>query len=195
MLPVFCPVQGFQSTLPRGSDRPGLTPAPCAPYFNPRSLAGATLRVIGMPEQIAISIHAPSRERPLSGCTSLPLVLFQSTLPRGSDLGIFFVILYDKISIHAPSRERLCLPFTFQTSIGISIHAPSRERLQAIGKEPFWKEISIHAPSRERHRVWLQCLRTAGISIHAPSRERLTSAYSGTYNSDFNPRSLAGATY
>ena len=47
----------------------GATPSPpeYAPnllYFNPRSLAGATLRSTGLDYGDAISIHAPSRERP-----------------------------------------------------------------------------------------------------------------------------------
>ena len=33
-------------------------------YFNPRSLAGATITTMPMPKQILISILAPSRERP-----------------------------------------------------------------------------------------------------------------------------------
>ena len=54
-----------------------------------------------------ISIHAPLRERPLSDCTSLPLVLFQSTLPCGSDLRLPEIWPFNVIiSIHAPLRER-----------------------------------------------------------------------------------------
>ena len=53
----------FQSTLPRGSD----------PYD----------RVIMVDNDI--SIHAPSRERPLKSATNTLTARFQSTLPRGSD--------------------------------------------------------------------------------------------------------------
>ena len=53
----------FQSTLPRGSDRPR-TPSVC---------------------QFSISIHAPSRERLLEIGIHLLQTIFQSTLPRGSD--------------------------------------------------------------------------------------------------------------
>ena len=53
--------------------------------FNPRSLAGATLTLPYTRSVIAISIHAPSRER------------LSAIIP-------FFGILV--ISIHAPSRER-----------------------------------------------------------------------------------------
>ena len=77
--------KAFQSTLPRGSD-------PCyagrlGQYanFNPRSLAGATFKIPDYYLKLFISIHAPSRERPL---LASPFALpneFQSTLPRGSD--------------------------------------------------------------------------------------------------------------
>ena len=97
----------FQSTLPRGSD---LLQALCisitAFYFNPRSLAGATKNIMPLTPIVGISIHAPSRERPvpatfiyvhhyfnprsLAGATGnmyyyYSCARFQSTLPRGSD--------------------------------------------------------------------------------------------------------------
>ena len=55
---------GFQSTLPHGSDFSG--------YFR-------------RPWAIAISIHAPSRERPILFHLIAFIALFQSTLPHGSD--------------------------------------------------------------------------------------------------------------
>ena len=121
----------FQSTLPCGSDR-GLEKdlktkdlisihAPLRErlvvlltfflltYFNPRSLAGATLVRLKRGVCIMISIHAPLRERllvaflvidllnfnprSLAGATGIVVILpvcssFQSTLPCGSDLPI-----------------------------------------------------------------------------------------------------------
>ena len=53
--------------------------------FNPRSLAGATLSQGHLQIMPAISIHAPSRERLQSSMARRLLLLFQSTLPRGSD--------------------------------------------------------------------------------------------------------------
>ena len=74
-----------------------------------------------------ISIHAPSRERrsvamlytlpinfnprSLTGATKLRIakkiqLLFQSTLPHGSDIEIRYTMCNVQISIHAPSRER-----------------------------------------------------------------------------------------
>ena len=54
--------------------------------------------------------------------------------------------------------------------------------------------ISIHAPSRERPYLSYRQLKLQLISIHAPSRERLIFAGVPDVRSDFNPRSLAGAT-
>ena len=118
----------FQSTLPRGSDQPGIKAALLGCYFNPRSLAGATIssKTITGTDHISIhapsrerlmpfcfpaclpqiSIHAPSRERPGQSLASGTTCGFQSTLPRGSDIAIFNILGQRKISIHAPSRER-----------------------------------------------------------------------------------------
>ena len=59
-----CGKSAFQSTLPRGSD-------------------GDIMSLFGIG---AISIHAPSRERPNSLLQQSSPARFQSTLPRGSDL-------------------------------------------------------------------------------------------------------------
>ena len=75
-------------------------------YFNPRSLTGATwpsafcsgnsrfqstlphgsdpVRCV-LPADLRISIHAPSRERPLEAAAKAAQRKFQSTLPHGSD--------------------------------------------------------------------------------------------------------------
>ena len=56
--------------------------------------------------------------------------------------------------------------------------------------------ISIHAPSRERHDRVEQPAISGKISIHAPSRERQTVAVGAVgVPLNFNPRSLAGATW
>ena len=60
--------------------------------FNPRSLAGATTITAALETSDSISIHAPSRERPPFSIASLGPVVFQSTLPRGSDH--YHVILF-----------------------------------------------------------------------------------------------------
>ena len=108
---------------------------------------------------LAISIHAPLRERPvasapgtatplhfnprsLAGATAsatvygIQLLLFQSTLPHGSDATLAFLFHIAAISIHAPSRERQMLPRSPYPFAGISIHAPSRERLRWCNSSP-----------------------------------------------------------
>ena len=97
-----------------------------------------------------ISIHAPSRERRMGSAFLTALLVFQSTLPRGSDRFLVVVPAPASISIHAPSRERhkanqlwydmsifqstlprgsddYCCKEAYESFI-ISIHAPSRER-------------------------------------------------------------------
>ena len=59
-------------------------------------------------------------------------MVFQSTLPYGSDVNLFLVNNEVIISIHAPLRERLP---TLKSPTGtgfISIHAPLRERLRRL---------------------------------------------------------------
>ena len=96
----------FQSTLPYGSEyifSPCFTlslisihaplrerNAPCAvktcrTYFNPRSLTGAIKFDIRARLAASISIHAPLRERLLEKQALCVPVVFQSTLPYGSE--------------------------------------------------------------------------------------------------------------
>ena len=98
-------------------------------YFNPRSLAGATFIMLADLARYLISIHAPSRERPLS------MRILRQTFA---------------ISIHAPSRERRLDSIVVGVVYFISIHAPSRERQTAKAIMLDNVTISIHAPSRER---------------------------------------------
>ena len=80
-------VRSFQSTLPRGSDVSGKGKNQNQLlHFNPRSLAGATFLLACDADVLAwISIHAPSRERHHWGAADDAVIVFQSTLPRGSD--------------------------------------------------------------------------------------------------------------
>ena len=99
---------------------------------------------------------------------------FQSTLPYGSDLNAKSSLGFDNyISIHAPLRERRCAIlydislFQFQSTLpcGSDLTDADIARLGEI--------ISIHAPLRERRG------HVFNISIR---------------RTNFNPRSLAGAT-
>ena len=125
----------FQSTLPRGSDYSCVCNCVVRIYFNPRSLAGATSLKQLSHRCTAISIHAPSRERPLLASPYALPNEFQSTLPRGSD----------------------SLRSVFSLSFGISIHAPSRERPKRTNQDILESKISIHAPSRERPLLSISC--------------------------------------
>ena len=183
----------FQSTLPRGSDVAASPSPPTSPYFNPRSLAGATSQREG----------------------DYYCELFQSTLPRGSDA--FNIITspsfgyFNPRSLAGATRDN---PKPKSTQ-HISIHAPSRERQRILDvakpAEQFQStlprgsdlvqppsfcviSISIHAPSRERLLFPANKVYLLTISIHAPSRERPRTAALLLRNQHFNPRSLAGAT-
>ena len=96
----------FQSTLPCGSDTRVITKFSTDANFNPRSLAGATLFVIS-PVKETVDFNP----RSLAGATCKRLeakekILFQSTLPCGSDLRCPHDYKCRYISIHAPLRER-----------------------------------------------------------------------------------------
>ena len=103
-----------------------------ADNFNPRSLAGATAKVHRLSQPFAISIHAPSRERPHTIECFYRRWKFQSTLPRGSDrtrtLRPAKNCYFNPRSLAGatPARALVTVPNR------ISIHAPSRERLHAM---------------------------------------------------------------
>ena len=97
----------FQSTLPYGSDVALRQCCRHARDFNPRSLTGATSA------RLALSaVRLNFNPRSLTGATTLTLpliltsVLFQSTLPYGSDPILRNDAILSTISIHAPLRER-----------------------------------------------------------------------------------------
>ena len=143
----------FQSTLPRGSDCNNLTRKFFSHHFNPRSLAGATRHAAGFLYTSYISIHAPSRERPFDSCAYVArYIIFQSTLPRGSD---FVVLSEDSATVSVDFNPRSLAGATdsgylVPIFVDISIHAPSRERRIKYNSSERYRRISIHAPSRER---------------------------------------------
>ena len=119
---------GFQSTLPRGSDRIQFPPPICTTNSipaPPRERPSANYSARNEP---AISIHAPSRER----------------------LAVnILIVQYLSISIHAPSRERL--PARPSSQGQPHFNPRSLAGATQIGlMEKNDKGISIHAPSRER---------------------------------------------
>ena len=103
-------------------------PTGCTTNFNPRSLTGATPYKLSMDLSKAISIHAPSRERLNLSEKEILEVVFQSTLPHGSDLKMLLFMAkamnFNPRSLTGATTE-LNIKYL---AIIISIHAPSRER-------------------------------------------------------------------
>ena len=96
---------------------------PSASYFNPRSLTGATYITIGV-----LICQQNFNPRSLTGATLkarryINNIVFQSTLPHGSDKEVLSLDSERLISIHAPSRERpievmfIKLLLTFQSTL------------------------------------------------------------------------------
>ena len=162
---------GFQSTLPRGSDYEQTVEAYRteisihAPsrerlrhrhhsrrhnHFNPRSLAGATHMLTGCGLNVGISIHAPSRERHLGDPLEDNVLLFQSTLPRGSDASPAYS---NTLSCYFNPRSlagATGMPAALNIDLGFQSTLPRGSDYEQT-VEAYRTEISIHAPSRERH--------------------------------------------
>ena len=163
-------------------------------YFNPRSLTGATKILFCFARCFCISIHAPLRERPIEVMFIRQPLTFQSTLPCRSDIDARGGTRYTENSIHAPLRERqfgrtaTSVAHVFQSTLPhgsdgsspkhnnriiVSIHAPLRERPQRKGLMVYPRPFQSTLPRGSD----LPCLCKPGQSA-----------------SNFNPRSLAGAT-
>ena len=165
----------FQSTLPRGSDRILDFLMTAYPDFNPRSLAGATLSSI-------VNVWKPKNFNPrsLAGATrrkKKATPVFWDFNPRslaGATDQFYSIDLKVQISIHAPSRERRRIHFKLNLTSSKFQSTLPRGSDAELERAPLMILISIHAPSRER-----------------PQAEE--KSYSRFL--DFNPRSLAGATF
>ena len=97
-----------------------------------------------------ISIHAPSRERLDAQKASQMYMIFQSTLPHGSDPAQHLISLY-RSNFNPRSLTGATIDWTTADNQDvISIHAPSRERPVTVKGEDGDGRNSIHAPSRER---------------------------------------------
>ena len=124
-------VKQFQSTLPRGSDQPmHLAAQSRMPYFNPRSLAGATISALCTSSQVILFQSTLPRGSDQI-CASPPSKarIFQSTLPRGSDR---------RVGHLRAQRHKFQSTLPRGSDRGGGSYAPGALR------------ISIHAPSRER---------------------------------------------
>ena len=130
---IFEPWHGmiaFQFTLPHGSD-------PCGQCLGCR---------------LDISIHAPSRERPLLILGMLQILIFQFTLPHGSDNILFFVLYIIIIfQFTLPHGSDANLLSTFDRRVK-QFQSTLPRGSDGYFKNPRhgYSTISIHAPSRER---------------------------------------------
>ena len=140
--------------------------------FNPRSLTGATKDF---------------------GFRALDII-FQSTLPHGSDL--FAIVLLILVSANFNPRSlagATCCSIFTNAGLIISIHAPLRERLkhkQVLevlfqSTLPRWSDHLQRLVQDNRNHFNPRSI--AGATVLCP---RAAIAWA-----DFNPRSLAGATY
>ena len=140
--------------------------------FNPRSLTGATAYSNQLVLQSKISIHAPSRERQLLPLLLTITLVFQSTLPHGSDL-VFQV-------------KQLATPL-FQSTLP---HGSDIPRRAVYGPSNHFNPRSLTGATE----MLAHMLHDVIISIHAPSRERRGLKNTTKEADNFNPRSLTGAT-
>ena len=120
---------------------------------------------------------------------------FQSTLPRGSDC---FGAIQGRAAADFNPRSlagATNVALAALVDSAISIHAPSRERLIGIKQQPELTLISIHAPSRER-RAGVDFKQCSRCNFNPRSLAGATWMFRGIRQllSNFNPRSLAGAT-
>ena len=119
-----------------------------------------------------ISIHAPSRERQNIGTIPRNFILFQSTLPRGSDL---------------------VLLVSYKTKLEFQSTLPRGSDWQVVRPAVLWLYFnprSLAGATPQGSPLFAKL----HISIHAPSRERLNYSIVLLWLWNFNPRSLAGAT-
>ena len=142
-------------------------------YFNPRSLAGATVNLFNSRRIAAtISIHAPSRERRNSITIKPGTVYFNPRSLAGATINIHHTTMRAEISIHAPSRERQYHTLqqrsdqrVFQSTLprgsDAFIHRIITSNRIFQSTLPRGSDASSICPSESLF-----------ISIHAPSRER-----------------------
>ena len=205
----------FQSTLPCGSDSVTVSRLKPAPYFNPRSLAGATFALQFLQHSTGISIHAPLRERlflpnifskrcyfnprSLAGATdlqksSMQKRRFQSTLPCGSDRSRSASLSrrsYFNPRSLAGATSTSALPSPVKLHFNPRSLAGATALMQAALKQA---EISIHAPLRERPPTTRRSTFASIFQSTLPCGSDCGALVKSLFGFNFNPRSLAGAT-
>ena len=118
--------------------------------FNPRSLAGATYCIYDRKGEL----------------------IFQSTLPRGSDR------IHFKLNLTSKNFNPRSLAGATTLLARLTVTTPAFQSTLPRGSDRFYKGDRV----------------AQFISIHAPSRERPGSYGTSGSVTNFNPRSLAGAT-
>ncbi len=149
--------------------------------------------------------------------TAAAIRLFQSTLPRGSDgnqqrplrgninfnpRSLAGATISDDnlqelgvISIHAPSRERLLCKVRGVKILGISIHAPSRERrLLFMQLSNFLDGFQSTLPRGSDGWIFTAIIKANAFQSTLPRGSDRLPRLCQQIQTDFNPRSLAGAT-
>ena len=140
----------FQSTLPRGERRTGLTIILRYDAISIHAPArGATKNNQWIWSRFCISIHAPARGATKSKEQKKKRRKFQSTLPRGERLSTYFSpSRFHEISIHAPARGATYWRLNVRPNANISIHAPARGATLGAGRTEF-PEDDFNPRSRE----------------------------------------------
>ena len=120
---------------------------------------------------------------------------FQSTLPRGSDVVSCCGFGYLRISIHAPSRERLTRSLT---AAGFQRFQSTLPRGSDLGKLQVPKVSRLFQSTLPRGSDMLArcpCGHQIKFQSTLPRGSDGVQYKRRSNNMDFNPRSLAGATY
>ena len=121
------------------------------------------------------------------------LILFQSTLPRGSDIPESPVAPINVVSIHAPARERLYNFGFVVIERYVSIHAPARSDVPGLY---FLEPVSRFNPRSRAGATPDKYGRLGSMEFQStlPREERPDISSHTNSKSRFNPRSRAGAT-
>ena len=139
--------EGFQSTLPRGSDPKNLLRCLLCRIFQSTLPRGSDLNDREYKFPAHFSIHAPSRERPTDSTDYLFPTVF---------------------SIHAPSRERRLLMCPNLVIIWIFNPRSLAGATSPASELGISTAFSIHAPSRERLPYFQQWMQDNGFQSTLP---------------------------
>ena len=186
----------FQSTLPHGSDVKALEAQAKDAIISIHAPSRERPCIKYTPFDVSrISIHAPSRERHRETTGRSFNCRFQSTLPHGSDgskvsLGSYTINFNPRSLTGATASNRT------ESSSKKNFNPRSLTGATAVGSIFGNRSaISIHAPSRERHQWAMDDMQKAGLfQSTLPHGSDEVVDFIDMFRTDFNPRSLTGAT-